>query len=215
MDADEVVVESDEPRSKRQKLTDSSKGCRRVLNHRGFLRRFQPTDILRRTAHPKHPVGRPKKSPTTDSRCTDSHPPPDKNKITLASQTLSDPQHQSLSVSACGKGSGLRDYNEIENGATRGVYQSCILHKKAVGSWTTINVSPTRGSHSSLYIWYPLTTVLTSKVDSIVDWSRLIWGHEKPGATECERVSTWQTTRTRMTLPIIQHFGFPVAKFAI
>ena len=43
-----------------------------------YLRRFQPTDVLCRTASPKHLVGRPK-STSSDSTCTDSLPPPDEN----------------------------------------------------------------------------------------------------------------------------------------
>ena len=97
MDADEVVVvESDEPRSKQQKLTDFFKRLPSSSQPQEFpcyLRRFQPTDVLRRKAHPKRPVGTPKKSTSSDSTCTDSHPPPDKN-------------------------------NEIEKGAARGVYRS-------------------------------------------------------------------------------------------
>ena len=103
MDADEVVVESDEPRSKRQKLTErlplSSQPQEFPCNMACYLRCFQPTDILRRTASLKRPVGRPKKSNSSDSTCTDSLPPPDKN-------------------------------NEIEKGAARGIYQSYSLHKK-------------------------------------------------------------------------------------
>ena len=44
-----------------------------------YLRRFQPTDVLRRTASPKRPVGRPKKSTSSDFTCTDSPPPSDEN----------------------------------------------------------------------------------------------------------------------------------------
>ena len=44
-----------------------------------YLRRFQLTDVLRRTASPKRSVGRPKKSTWSDSTCTDSLPPPDEN----------------------------------------------------------------------------------------------------------------------------------------
>ena len=40
---------------------------------------LQPTDVLRRTASPKRPVGRLKKSTSSDSTCTDSPPPPDEN----------------------------------------------------------------------------------------------------------------------------------------
>ena len=107
MDADEVVVvESDEPRSKRQKLTDfferlpsSSQPQEFPCNMACYLRRFQLTDVLRRTASPKRSVGRPKKSTWSDSTCTDSLPPPDEN-------------------------------NKIEKGAARGVYQSYNLRKK-------------------------------------------------------------------------------------
>ena len=106
-DADEVVVvESDEPRSKRQKLTDffewlpsSSQPQKFLRNMACYLRHFQPTDVLRRIASSKRPIGRPKKSTSSDSTYTDSLPPPDKN-------------------------------NEIEKGAAKGVYQSYSLRKK-------------------------------------------------------------------------------------
>ena len=103
-DADEVVVaESDEPRSKWQKLTDfferlPSSSQPQEFPFPCYLRRFQPTDVLRRKASPKHPVGRPKKSTSSDSTCTDSPPPPDEN-------------------------------NEIEKGAAKDVYQSYSLPK--------------------------------------------------------------------------------------
>ena len=102
MDADEVVVvESDELRSKRQKLTDfferlpsSSQPQEFPCNMACYLRRFQLTDVLRRTASPKRSVGRPKKSTSSDSTS-----PPDEN-------------------------------NKIEKGAVRAVYQSYSLRKK-------------------------------------------------------------------------------------
>ena len=100
---------------------------------------------------------------------------------------------------------------KIENGTARGIYQSRSLRQKAVGSWMPINVSPTRGSHSTFYTWYPL---LTSRVDSIVDWSRFDLASRK-----ARSYGVWTgihlTTRTRMTLPIIRHLGLPVANFAI
>ena len=77
-----------EARSKHQKLTDfferspsSSQPQEFPCNMACYLRRFQPTDVLRRTASPKRPVGRPKKSTSSDSTCTDSLPPPDENEI--------------------------------------------------------------------------------------------------------------------------------------
>ena len=83
MDTDEVVVvEGDEPGPKRQKLHDIFTrllSTSKPQEFPGFLRSFQPTDVLRCAAHLKHPVGRPKKSPSTDSTCTASRPPPDKN----------------------------------------------------------------------------------------------------------------------------------------
>ena len=79
-DADEVVVvESDEPGSKRQKLTERLPSSSQPQEFPCYLRRFQPTDVLRHTASPKRPVGRPKKSTSSDSTCTDSPPPPDEN----------------------------------------------------------------------------------------------------------------------------------------
>ena len=90
----QVVVESDEPRSKRQKLTDFFERLPSSSQPQEFpcyLRHFQPTHILRHTARLKRPVGRPKKSTSTDSTYTDN--PSDEN-------------------------------NEIEKGAARGVYQS-------------------------------------------------------------------------------------------
>ena len=52
MDADEVV-ESDEPRSNRQKLTDFFERLPSSSQPQAcYLRRFQPTDVLRRRARP-------------------------------------------------------------------------------------------------------------------------------------------------------------------
>ena len=59
MDADEVVEESDEPRSKRQKLTDIFEmfpSSSQTQEFPGFLRCFQLTHVLRRTAHPQSPM---------------------------------------------------------------------------------------------------------------------------------------------------------------
>ena len=102
MDTEVVVVEGDEPRPKRQKLTDfftRLPSTSEPEEFPGFLRRFQPTDVLRRAVRPKRPVGRPKKSPPTDSTCTGSRPPPDEN-------------------------------TEVEKGAVSGVYQSYSLRQK-------------------------------------------------------------------------------------
>ena len=101
MDADEVVVvESDEPRSKRRKLTDFFERWPSTSQPQEFpCAKALPTDRhTASTASPKRPVGRPKKSTSSDSMCTDSPPPPDEN--------------------------------ETEKGAARGVDQSYSLRKK-------------------------------------------------------------------------------------
>ena len=70
-----VIVDAEEPRPKRQKLTDFFQkvpATPRTQEFPGFLRRFQPTDMLRRAARPaKRPVGRPRKaSSSTESTGT-------------------------------------------------------------------------------------------------------------------------------------------------
>ena len=77
--ADKVVVIEDDPGPKRQKLMDyfaSLPSTSEPQEFPGILRCFQPTDVLCCVARPKGPVGRPKKSPSTQSTCaTDSRPP--------------------------------------------------------------------------------------------------------------------------------------------
>ena len=76
-----VVVEGDEPRPKRQSCLILYKidSLSKPREFPGFLRNFQQTDVLRRAPRMKCPSGRPKKSPSTESMCTASRPPPDEN----------------------------------------------------------------------------------------------------------------------------------------
>ena len=85
MDADEVVVESNEPRSKWQKLTDIFERfplSSQPQEFPGFLRGFQLTVV--QLVQSVQLGGQRSHASTTDSTCTDSCPPPDENEIEKA-----------------------------------------------------------------------------------------------------------------------------------
>ena len=103
MEADEVmVVEGDEPRVKRKKLTNFFSRLQpnsEPQKFPSFLKSFQPTDTLRRVVRTKRPVGRPKKMLSTPSASTANCRSPDEN-------------------------------SQAEKGTARGVYKSYSLHQK-------------------------------------------------------------------------------------
>ena len=184
MDADEVVVvESDEPRSKRQKLTDFFEKLPSNPQPQEFpcyLRRFQPTDVLRRTARPKRPVGRLKKSTSSDSTYTDSPPPPDEN-------------------------------NEIEKGAARGVYRSYSLRQKLeivayARKHTEAEASRYYGvSRSTIYGWRNIDKQPIQKVPIVKKGKHLKKGAGRPISYTQEvdeELLTWVLRQRDLQIPV-------------
>ena len=76
--------------------------------------------------------------------------------------------------------------------------------------WTTINVSQTRGSHSTLYTWYPSQRSWQAEMTAY--WIEVCFDlASSEGGSYGVHLGIYLTTRTQITLANIQHLGFPVA----